>query len=63
MMNVDIGLVRNLTGLPNDDAQATCVINICPLAKTFSKAEVYRNNNNVWLSDFKKVLNVMIENV
>ena len=65
MINVDMALVRDLNGRLLDSS-ATCVFRTgstrsCPLAETLTKAGVYRNNNNVWLADFKKVLIVMVE--
>ena len=65
MLNVDIGLARDLQGRLTG-SRATCVFRTgsrssCPLAETLTKAGVYRNNNDVWLADFKKVLIVMVE--
>jgi hypothetical protein len=65
MLTVDIALARdlenNLLGVT-----ATCdfrfpVANRCPLAETLTKAGVYRNNNDEWVKDFKRVLIVMVE--
>ena len=65
MLNVDIAVVRDLQGRLTG-SRATCVFrqntfSSCPLAETLTKAGVYRNDNAVWLADFKKVLIVMVE--
>ena len=68
MLNADIALVRDL-GVENDlqaDGRALCtfrnpIANRCPLSETLTSAGIYRNNNAVWLADFKDALNIMIE--
>jgi hypothetical protein len=61
MLNVDIALARDLDGfsfLPSCTFKAP---NQCPLASTLSKVGTYRNDNMVWLQDFKAVLVKMLE--
>jgi hypothetical protein len=67
MLNVDIGIVRDLGENSNlePNGAATCTfrfpeVSMCPLASTLSKAGVYRDNNLEWLKDFKKVLHLML---
>ena len=33
----------------------------CPVAGTLAKAGLYRDNNSLWLSDFRKVLISMLQ--
>jgi len=68
MLNVDVALVRDLSGgyVPAENAYKFCtyknpVNTRCPLAPTFGKAEEYAANNTLWLTDFKRVINMMIE--
>jgi hypothetical protein len=61
MLNVDIGLARNMDGfgfLPYCKFKAP---NICPIASTLTKVGMYRNDNLTWLNDFKRVLVKMLE--
>jgi hypothetical protein len=61
MLNVDIGLARDMDGfgfLPSCKFKAP---NQCPLASTLTKVGTYRNDNLVWLQDFKSVLVKMLE--
>ena len=60
MLNVDVALVRDLgdfSFLPECNFKAP---KQCPLATTLSKTGVYRNNNLIWLADFKAVLVSML---
>jgi hypothetical protein len=60
MLNVDVGLVRDLEGfgfLPECNFKPP---KQCPLATTLSKTGVYRNNNLLWLADFKAALVSML---
>jgi hypothetical protein len=60
MLNVDVSLVRDtndLGFLPDCTFHAP---KRCPLADTLSKTGVYRDDNMLWLSDFKKVLTRML---
>ena len=68
MLNVDIGLVRNLAGKLQGNGEATCAFNFsatetsrCPLAATLEQAGFYRNNNTAWLLEFKGALVIMLE--
>jgi hypothetical protein len=56
MLNVDVSLVRDTQGLGFLPSCTFHAPNRCPLADTLSKTGVYRDNNLMWLSDFKKVL-------
>jgi hypothetical protein len=61
MLNVDVALARNLTGF---DFLPECKFHSpgrCPVAATLTKVGIYRNNNLVWLTDFKKVLVRMLD--
>jgi hypothetical protein len=68
MLNADIALVRDL-GIENDldpTGLAQCAFRgppneRCPVASTLTQASVYRNDNSVWLSDFKVALKMMLE--
>jgi hypothetical protein len=68
MLNVDIGLVRDL-GIGNQvepDGRPLCAFRFpeqkkCPVAETFHKAEFYKENNTAWLADFKRVLLIMLK--
>ena len=70
MMNTDMAIIRDLDGghLFGPDAEADCTIkdewtsvDRCPVAATLEKAGLYRDNNALWLSDFKKVMIIMLE--
>jgi hypothetical protein len=66
MLTVDIAIARDLGNGGLSGVTATCAFrfpeaNRCPLAETLTKAGVYRNNNDEWLRDFKRVLIVMVE--
>jgi hypothetical protein len=56
MLNVDIALVRDLAGLGFLPDCTFHSPNRCPIADTLSKTGVYRNDNLLWLSDFKRVI-------
>jgi hypothetical protein len=63
MLNVDIALVRDLN---EEDIIAECEFKApsksrCPAAMTLTKAGVYRDNNQLWLEDFREVLLMMLE--
>jgi hypothetical protein len=61
ILNVDIGLARNMDGfgfLPYCKFKAP---NMCPIASTSTKVGMYRNDNLTWLNDFKRVLVKMLE--
>ena len=65
MLNVDIAVARDLNGRLSGST-SRCIFRpnaskSCPLADTLTKAGVYRNNNDAWLADFKKVLIIMVE--
>ena len=65
MLTTDIALARDLNGRLSR-SRARCVFRSnakksCPMAETLTKAGVYRNNNALWLADFKKVFIVMVE--
>lgn len=65
MLNVDIGLVRDLENKQNA-GKPLCSFRFpeqkkCPVAVTSSKAEFYKENNSAWLADFKKVLIIMLK--
>lgn len=65
MLNVDIALVRDLGSGKLTGSKANCVFRAntqksCPMAKTMTKVGLYSSNKDEWLSDFKKVLNIMI---
>jgi hypothetical protein len=69
MLNADIAIVRDL-GIENDldaSGRAQCSFRnnpfprTCPSAETLTKAAVYRNDNAVWLADFKTALTMMLE--
>ena len=70
MLNADIAIVRDL-GIENDldaSGHAQCSFRnnpfprTCPIAtSTLTKAAVYRNDNAVWLADFKIALTMMLE--
>jgi hypothetical protein len=66
MLNVDMAIVRDLGENNNlENGVASCTFrfpptSMCPLAVTLSKAGVYRENNLLWLKDFKNVLHLML---
>jgi hypothetical protein len=56
MLNVDIALVRDLADL---GFLPDCTFHLpkrCPIADSLSTTGLYRNDNLLWLSDFKRVL-------
>ena len=64
MLNVDIGIARDLDKNITGTSEASCEfptgsVKSCPLAQTLTKASVYRNDNQAWLVDFKRVIQVM----
>ena len=66
MINADMALVRDLGVGGLTDSKANCVFRLgtprsCPLATTLTKVERYRDNNTEWVTDFQKVLKVMID--
>lgn len=72
MMNADMAIIRDFdastTQLLFDDGRVDCRImdplaqsRKCPSADTLTKAGLYRDSNDLWLSDFKKVLIAMLE--
>jgi hypothetical protein len=61
MLNVDIGLVRDMDGFGFLPACKFKGPNMCPIASTLTKVGMYRNDNLAWLNDFKKVLVRMLE--
>lgn len=72
MMNTDMAIIRDFEGdgkeylLPNDKVECSIKdqwtsTKRCPWADTLSKAGVYRDSNDTWLSDFRKVLIAMLE--
>jgi len=63
MLNTDIGLVRNLIGEIDEDGEVNCEFRgngACPAASTLPQMAVYRNNNSIWLDDFKDALEKML---
>lgn len=63
MLNTDIGLVRNLIGEIDEDGEVNCEFrgnDACPAASTLPQMAVYRNNNSIWLDDFKDALEKML---
>ena len=64
MLNADVSLVRNFTGQIESNGHVTCAFraaNACPAAvQTLGHAAVYRNNNQLWLEDFRDVLETML---
>jgi hypothetical protein len=63
MLNVDIALVRDLS---EEDFFTACkfkspIKSRCPAAETLTKAGVYRDDNELWLRDFREVLLMMLE--
>jgi hypothetical protein len=68
MLNVDVGLVRDLSGgyVLAQDAYKFCkyrnpVKLRCPVAPSLTKADEYSKDNLLWLKDFKAVLSKMLE--
>ena len=64
-LNVDVALTHNLDGHLSGSF-ATCALpafssNPCPVAGTMTKATAYRDDNVLWLNDFKRVLIVMMD--
>jgi len=63
MLNTDIGLVRNLIGEIDEDGEVNCEFRgngACPAAETLPQMAVYRNNNSLFLRDFKDVFERML---
>ena len=72
MTNADMSVIRDFEGGGSqhlsDDDDVNCLImdqftstNRCPVAMTLAKAGLYRDNNTIWLSDFRKVLIAMVK--
>ena len=64
MLNADMALVRNFTGQIDSNGNVSCAFrspNACPAAvQTLGHAAVYRNNNQLWLEDFRDVFEIML---
>ena len=72
MTNTDMAIIRDFEADGSQhlsgDGRVDCLIKDlttdsrrCPAANTLAKAGVYRDDNAVWLRDFKKVLTTMLE--
>lgn len=72
MMPADMAIIRDFEagGIQHilSDGKVDCTIkdqitkvNRCPAAETLARAGLYRDNNAVWLSDFRRVLTIMIQ--
>ena len=67
MLNADIAIVRDLgNGKLDQNGKPLCSFRFpqfkkCPLASTLNKAGEYRDNNDLWLADFKIVLLKMLK--
>ena len=72
MMHSDMAIIRDLEadGIQHirSDGRVDCTIkdqitqvSRCPAAATLAQAGVYRDNNAVWLSDFRRVLTTMLQ--
>ena len=68
MLNVDIALVRDFTDFIDDDGQVTCrfknagnnQVNCPHAAATFEVMADYRNNNTLFLHEFRDVMNLLL---
>ena len=64
MLNADIALVRTFgDDLNRETGEVSCSFkrrNACDAARTLPQMGVYRNNNDVWLNDFKGVFEKML---
>lgn len=66
MLNVDVAVFRDLKGKLGASGKPACTFRFpeqkrCPVAQTLTKSGVYRENNAVWLADFKKVIIAMLK--
>lgn len=63
MLNSDIALVRDFSSSIDSGGEISCQFennNACPAAETLPQMAAYRNNNNLWLVDFKDVFERML---
>lgn len=66
MLNADIALVRTFgSNLNKTTGEVSCDFknnNQCPLSALLPEMAIYRNNNDLWLTDFKAVVEKMLAN-
>ena len=66
MINADISMIRNFAGKILPSGKVTCTLaagrNMCPVAlDTIRHMAVYRNDNQLWLDDFRDVFTFVLE--
>jgi hypothetical protein len=65
MMNADISLVRDFSGKIDGNGRVTCSFRgekRCPVAvDTFDQMIEFRDNNTMWLEEFRDVFTFMLE--
>ena len=66
MLNADMALIRNFAGKILPSGKVTCTLaagrNMCPVAlDTIRHMAAYRNNNQLWLDDFRDVFTFVLE--
>ena len=63
MLNADMALIRNLSS-KTDDGEVSCTYTTCPVAnsETVTWVDAFADDNNLWIDEFSKAFQKMIEN-